>query len=252
MYLLTLLFLLLESIFLYGNLDENTDILIYTTTHYKKIIKSNRFYSNKIIFKIQNTYNTTALACSARFDVFKFPSIAEMKYNKILYLDTDILVTRDLNPIFDLIQEDVIYALQEGTIDSYNGIGWDYWGNILFGNSVNNYIDKSAFSSGIMLFNNCEKIKRVFKQTRKIIKENTDTRICYDQPCIVYCAFINNAYNNKILNNWAKFSESNNLLNIYTDKTLIHYAGGVGLHEHKYRNMSNDLTLYKMVNPISI
>ena len=45
-----LLFLLLESIFIYGNLDDTTDILIYTSKKFKNIIQSSTLYCNKIKF----------------------------------------------------------------------------------------------------------------------------------------------------------------------------------------------------------
>lgn len=243
---LKLLYLLLESLYLYGNLDEDTHILIYTSTQFMEIIKTSKLYSNKIIFETNDNYNTVDSACKSRLDLFQFPILSN--YNKILYLDTDILIINDINPIFDLIQENVIYAVEEGEIDSYSGTGWDYWGNILFGNSIHNYTDKSAFSSGVMLFNNCKKIKKVFKKVKETMQSRQDVRLCYDQPYIVYCAFMKNAYNNKSLNKWTAIND----LNIYTDKTIIHFAGGVGIHQHKIINMVEFLVKYKEYNPNSV
>ena len=45
--------------------------------------------------------------------------------------------------------------------------------------------------------------------------------------------------NNKTLNEWAVIND----LNIYGNKTLIHFAGGVGIHIHKYINMMQYLKL---------
>ena len=51
---LKMLYLLLESLYLFGNLDNNTNILIYTHTEFmQKIIKSG-FYNDKIIFEIND------------------------------------------------------------------------------------------------------------------------------------------------------------------------------------------------------
>jgi hypothetical protein len=64
-----MLYLLLESIFIYGNLDENTNILIYTSTLFMNIIKqSHLFNSEKIMFEINDTYNSIDSACKARLD----------------------------------------------------------------------------------------------------------------------------------------------------------------------------------------
>jgi hypothetical protein len=63
--------------------------------------------------------------------------------------------------------------------------------------------------------------------------------ICYDQPYIVYGAKTMGIMNNKTLNEWAVIND----LNIYGNKTLIHFAGGVGIHIHKYINMMQYLKL---------
>ena len=44
-------FLLLESIKLYGTLDEQTQILVYTSSEFMKIIKNSAFFNkDKIVF----------------------------------------------------------------------------------------------------------------------------------------------------------------------------------------------------------
>ena len=82
-------FLLLESLFIYGDLDYNTHILVYTSTPFmNKIKQSHLFNDEKIKFNINDIYNNKA--CKARLDLFNLPSITT--YNKILYLDIDILL----------------------------------------------------------------------------------------------------------------------------------------------------------------
>jgi hypothetical protein len=83
-------FLLLESIFIYGNLDNNTHILVYTSTAFMNIIKKSHLFNEKIKFEINDTYNNIDRACKARLDLFNLPST--INYNKILYLDTDIII----------------------------------------------------------------------------------------------------------------------------------------------------------------
>jgi len=93
-----MVFILLESIFIYGNLDENTDILLYTTTPFMNKIKESHLYNDKIKFEINDTYNNLDKACKARLDLFNLPSIKN--YNKMLYLDTDIVIKDDMNKVF--------------------------------------------------------------------------------------------------------------------------------------------------------
>ena len=223
--------LLLESIFIYGNLDDNTNILVYTSTPFMNKIKQSHIFNNeKIIFEINDSYNDIDKACKARLDLFNLPSITN--YNKILYLDTDILVKDDINKVFNVCKDDIFYVLEEGAINDVS----DYWGKSLFGKEVSNYKDKTAFTSGILLFNNCETIKDLFNKIKHdIVKRPYDFK-CYDQPYIVYNAFNYNLYNNKIL----KTLVVNNDNNIYSDKVIHHFPGGPGVYQHKI----NDMTIF--------
>jgi predicted O-methyltransferase YrrM len=215
-------YLLLESVFIYGNLDDNTNILVYTTRPFmNKIKQSHLFNAEKVKFEINDTYNDIDKACKARLDVFSLASIAN--YNKILYLDTDIIIKDDINKVFSVCKEDILYALEEGEINSKD----DFWGTSLFGDEVNNYNDKTAFSSKIMLFNNCQQIRYLFEK----IKEDISNRYHYfhDQPYIVYNAFKYNLYNNKLLKPFVVWND----YNIHSDKVIYHFPGDPGNAQRK-------------------
>jgi lipopolysaccharide biosynthesis glycosyltransferase len=238
-------FLLLESIFIYGILDDNTDILVYTSTPFMYMIKKSHLFNNeKITFEINDTYNNINKACKARLDLFNLSSITN--YNKILYLDTDILVKDNINKVFDVCEEDILYVLEEGEIYS----DYDYWGNTLFGDEINNYNDKTAFTSGILLFNNCEKIKDLFNKINEDIVKRPYNFACHDQPYIVYNAFKYNLYNNKILKSLVVNSDNN----IHSDKVIHHFPGGPGLYHLKIYSMTiflnniKDFTINNNIN----
>jgi lipopolysaccharide biosynthesis glycosyltransferase len=230
-------YLLLESILTYGNLDDNTIILVYTSTPFMDIIKiSPLFNEHKIKFEINETLDTIDKACKARLDLFNLPSITN--YNKILYLDTDIIVKNDINKLFDVCKEDILYVLEEGdlTVTSH-----DYHGISLFGDELNNYDDKTAFTSGILLFNNCEKIKDLFNKINEDIIKRPRDFVCCDQPYIIYNAFKYQLYNNKIL----KSLVVNNDHNIHSDKVIHHFPGGPGIYQHKIDYMTTFLNNIK-------
>ena len=106
-------YLMLESIFIYGNLGNNTKILVYTSTPFMYMIKQSHLFNSEIMtFEINDTYDSVSKACKARLDLFTLPSI--IKYNKILYLDTDILIKNAINNVFDVCKEDILYVLEEG------------------------------------------------------------------------------------------------------------------------------------------
>ena len=221
-------FLLLESIFIYGNLDDNTNILVYTSTQFMNMIKLSHLFCDKIKFEINDTYDNIDKSCKARLDLFNLPSIT--KYNKILYLDTDILVKDNINKVFNVCEEDILYVLEEGEINSNT----DFWGKTLFDSEVNNYENKTAFTSGILLFNKCEKIQDLFQKINEDIVIRPYNFHCYDQPYIVYNAFKYNLYNNKIL----KSLVVNNDNNIHSDKVIHHFPGGPGVYQHKIDAMT--------------
>ena len=222
-------FLLLESIFIYGSLDKNTKILIYTSTPFMNMIKDSRFFNDdKIEFEINDTYNNIDKACKARLDLFNLPSIT--KYDKILYLDTDILIKGNIKKVFEICKEDILYVLEEAEIDNKQG----FWGLTLFGDEVNNYNDKTAFTSGILLFNNCEKIKGLFSKINEDIINRPYKFACYDQPYIIYNAFKYNLYDNKLLKQYVVNHDNN----IYSDKIIHHFPGCPGIYQHKIRAMT--------------
>ena len=229
-------YLLLESIFIYGNLDDKTDILIYTSTEFMNIIKESHLFCERIKFEINDTYNDIEKSCKARLDLFKLQSAAN--YSKILYLDTDILIKGDINKVFDIIEDDIVYVLEENSIDADDAY---YGGQRLFGDEINNYADKSAFTSGILLFNNCEKMHFLFDRINDDMINRPYVFGCHDQPYIVYNAFKYGLFNNKVLKSFAV----NNYHNINSEFIIHHFPGGPGIYEHKIRYMFNFLTSAK-------
>ncbi len=226
-------YLLLESIHIYGELDSNTDILIYTTTDFQNIIKQSHLYCERIKFVINDNYTSITDGCCARIDLFNFDCISQ--YNKVLYLDTDIIVRASLNTIFNLCQKDILYTLEEGTI--IDDTGW--WGKYLFSSDVEKYSDKTAFTSGILLFNTGITICNLFKAIKHDINIRKEQMSFYDQPFIVFNAFYYDLYDNKILKDYAV----NNSDDQNSTKIIHHFPGGPGpgIYTHKIERMKHYL-----------
>jgi len=235
-------YLLLESIKLYGNLKDNVDILVYTTTNFMNLIKNNRLYSKKIKFEINDSYVTIEKACKARLDIFKFKNIDN--YEKILYLDTDVIIkntiTKDMNDVFDIAKDNILYVIEEGEI----GDSDDSHGKTLFGDEINNYSDKSAFTSGILLFKNCSEMKYLFEKINLDTINRPHYFSCHDQPYIVYNAVKYNLFDNKIL----QLVAANNNNNVNSDIIIHHFPGGVGNYVRKNTIMSLFLNNLKNTN----
>ena len=239
-----MLFLLLDSIYTFGQLDSNTDILIYTTSGFAKTVADATRFKHKIRFLINDTYTSIQQACVSRLDLFRLlDELMHTKrpsgYSKILYLDTDIIVKRPLTPLFELAKKNVLYTLEEGSIVNKSP---NFWGGNLFSDAERAiHADKSAFTSGILLFKNCPEIRNLFDVIKRDLNERKTQNAFYDQPFIVYNAFKHNLFDNKVLRSYAVNRSSN----IYSPMILHHFSGGVGKDRFKTKQMIAFLMLLK-------
>ena len=197
---LCMLYLLLESLYLFGELNNEIDILIYTSSQFKQMIIESKWNSDRLVFETTENINTVTKACCARLNLFTLSSVT--KYEKILYLDTDIIVTGSLTKLFDISEENILYTVKEGFItDQFHG-GYSKikeWATLFNNNDYLYYKNRSAFTTGILLFNNCPAIVKLFQCILKQIQG----RSVIDQPFIIYNAFKYNLYNNTLLQNVA-------------------------------------------------
>jgi hypothetical protein len=225
-------YLLLESITKYGELQDDCEILVYTNTEFMKMIMQN-CDNTKIKFAINDGYSSIEKACKARLDYFSLKRY-NFAYAKVLYLDTDIIITKPIAHIFDICEKDLLYVLEEGLLtwnDDY------YGGKSLFNNDFHEYEDISAFTSGILLFKNCDKIRWLFDKIKEDIIARPFALGCHDQPYFVYAAFKYAAYDNKIMKKYCV----NNDFSIHSDKIIYHFPGGPGLYANKLKIMTNFL-----------
>lgn len=236
-----LLNLLLKSYKLFGNPSDCIDYLIICSPEFKKKIK-----------KILNSLNikgkiwcldlkTQFDACCSRLKIFDYPDIKF--YNKILYLDCDVLITNSIDKVLDLPIDNKIYALQEECHRFFHCQ--------LFNDKEYKLLDKSCtFSSGVLLFNNNIKIKNLFseilvhinkelkkynyEQVFKQKKQVNFRHIFGDQPFIVYQTVKNNLYDNKKLINLVINNPNN-----FNGETISHFPNGPGKCEDKINKMKS-------------
>lgn len=228
--------LLLNSLYKYGDLDQSTDILIYTSTEF--MLQMRPKFKDSVIFKTNDSIQTVVAASAARLDIFDFPEVAE-KYEKILYLDTDVLVIRPLKPIFDLATEDRLYALEEGSLDLE--VPYDYWGKDLFApGEVAALEDKTGFSAGVLLFKNTETIRALFQRIKAHIATTPGVGF-FEQAHMVYNAIKSNLKENQAMKPHVAINETS----VKTTKTILHFAGSPGDHQSKYAKMFGFMRLFE-------
>lgn len=226
---INLINLLLKSYKLFGNSPDDVDYLIICNPNFQKKIQAifNNLNINGKIWCID--LKTKFEAGYSRLKIFGYPNIN--LYNKILYLDCDILVTNSVNNILDFQLENKLYALQENC--------HRYCHAEMFTDKEYKLLDKSSgFGSGILLFNNNTIIEDLFSQILLHIHNHITSMLpipgCLDQPFIVYHAVKNNLYNNQKLINIVINNPRN-----FNNETISHFPGGPGNYQSKIVKMTN-------------
>lgn len=221
--------LLLKSYKLFGNSSDDVDYLIICNTNFQKKIQeifdnlniSGKIWCIDLKTKFEAEYS--------RLKIFDYPDIN--LYNKILYFDCNILVTNSINNILNFQLENKLYALKEDCHRDHHCK--------MFTDEEFNLLDKSsAFSSGILLFNNNIIIKDLFSQILLHIHNHITTMlpisVCLTQSFIVYHAVKNNLYDNQKLINIVINNPNN-----FNNETISHFPGEPGHSESKIEKMSN-------------
>jgi O-methyltransferase len=229
----------------------NTDILILTTSDFLPNIKEKINNVSSIKYMILDNLTTLFQAGCARLNIFSYEHID--KYEKILYLDTDILIAKSLNILFDLeINENKIYALEEGTTVDHVFYGGQFFnesrseaskdlGASLCPESRSEASKNlTGFTSGILFFKNTNAIKDLFGSINEhiqdyIYEKHNPIPCCLDQPFIVYHSISQNKYDNQLLKKYIENKHDYNL----TDKIIYHFPGGPGNYQSKYIKMTN-------------
>jgi FkbM family methyltransferase len=237
-----LLEILMATVKLYSNL-ENIDFLVFTSENLKGRIDE---VSAKLEIPIQiQIFNFTGLheGLCARMRIFDYCDID--KYDKVLYLDTDIVVQNDISVLFAQDIEEKLYALKEGTI------GHEYYGSDFFDF---NTIDKNipGMNSGILLFKPTSTILQLFRDAHQhmssIFIQNKPMPSCSDQALINYHFVKNGRHQTGFLEKYGliyaneRFSTPPAPPSGPTDIILCHFAAPVGDANGKKARMIKHVT----------
>jgi hypothetical protein len=186
-------------------------------------------------------------AACARLRIFDYPSISE--YDKIFYLDTDILIKKDLSLLFEEDLDEVVYVISEGTIGEPN-LGRDFFDFTKFTPSL------PGVNSGTLLFKNTEKIRLLFTKITTHIENHVAASLpipaCADQPFISYNLINESMYNNTLLAPFISLygAEENTVTN-YDTSVICHFSFPIGNFSHKWHRMKDFFkTLLKTEAPI--
>jgi hypothetical protein len=176
-------------------------------------------------------------------------------YEKVLYLDTDIIVQNDLNVLFNKEIDDCVYAVKEGPI------GHEYFGGWFFDFSKFDK-DAPAMNSGTLLFRPSSAIRKIFSDINAHIKRMKDAGeklpICMDQPFLNYHLSINDKRDIEYLDTYILLYNDNPPPPPMApnDVILCHFSWPYGNARHKKERIekyvTHILTNYDVLKKVSI
>ena len=159
----------------------------------------------------------------SKLDIFDYPEIDH--YEKIIYVDADSIFIKDPVPIFDAIQEDLVYVLGEGNIlcDA------EYWGRSLFLKENAQYVDREGLSSCVIGFKNIPAIKKMFIKTKQAfyLDMYQNKLKFYDQPFLNFYFIHNNICNTSALKLFVRSREPAQSA-VDGGRVIVHFAGCPG------------------------
>ena len=212
--------------------DCTIDFLVYTTGEFRELIEEKLPGSGwscntntmwQLRFFEKNFYKSMNQARISKLDIFDYPEIEN--YEKIIYIDADSIFIKDPAPMFDAIQEDLVYVLGEGNVlcDA------EYWGRSLFLKENAQYTDREGLSSCVLGFKNIPAIKKLFIKTKQAfyLDMYQNKLKFYDQPFLNFHFIHNNMCNTEVFKQFVKSRESAQSA-IDGGRTIVHFAGCPG------------------------
>lgn len=225
-----LLKIALQSMQKFGDKPADTDILIITEEQCNDDIVDMAERGNiKLDTFLLKGHDTIFLAALARAFIFQYPRIDE--YDRILYLDTDIIVSNSLSLILNKDPGTKLCGMREGRI------GHEWWGGDVFFDFTKVDKDTEAFSTCVLYFKNCREMKVLFNKIHESVITIYPTLegipITLEQPFIIYTAVMNDAYDNSLLNGLVVNHPDN-----YSKQVISHFPIGPGDYTSKLFKMN--------------
>ena len=222
----------------YDKFNKDSDIcyLVITYERFESAIKKSMHNIDFIKYDIwlldvcnslinkENIYDATCM----RYYIYAYPKINQ--YQKILYLDCDIIVLDKLDGMFDVCIEDVLYFVHE-PMHRYNHC------SLFTDEEYKNLSSNSSFTTAIMLFNNNSIVTAYLENIYLYIKEFKsifpNPLPAYDRPIVNKLCIYKQVSNNTMLNNFcfnmaAEDTEDKLELLFNHNYKVVHFATKVG------------------------
>lgn len=212
----------LKSLLAYSDPRDFDLLFITNDLNEKEILAIKDLYKfSHTLMKVPNDYDL-ASALFRKFDIIDYSPMA--KYDKVLFLDCDIIIQKNIATIFDLqpiLEKGILYASKEEN-SSHENIFWS------LGNYKPAQLDFfrreniKCFNSGTFMFKPCAKMTGYFKKLRKFARKYENKHF-YDQSFLNYFFNARKAANTTLMEGRVKiFAE---VEKCYKNEVILHYAG---------------------------
>lgn len=172
---------LFASYKIFSKANSQLDFLVFTSEAFRERVEGLAADFNlQIAVKILDINSMIEAGC-ARLRIFEYEHINN--YNKIMYLDTDIIIQGDIMTLFDCLKEDKLYARQE-----YDIAGTGH--GALFFDFTQFPPTTPSLNTGTLLFRNSHTIRQIFHDIKEhmgaLRQRNSLWPDCMDQSFIAY------------------------------------------------------------------
>ena len=238
-YYLSMFKVFLESLTLFSNCSKFDFLIICDKVAHKDIKDFEELRKfKKVYFMKVPVDKDLKHALLRKFDIAKFEDF--MKYSKILYTDIDMIIQKDINKVFNMIElkPNKLYATEEGEIDG------EYWKLNAYKNSNIEKLKQEnvkSFNSGFYMFQPSEEMRQHFINVKKLGISYIDKPYFYDQPLLNYYFNINrlSITSKKLKSIYIMFPVETQ----YYPKAIILHIAGLGRYMQKSQIMKDYLEL---------
>lgn len=265
--------LLLESMDMYGEVTDDVEYMIITHPD----LEDDVHVCLKGYNRIKHTIKTVDIqhekdATCCRFKIFDL--IKPDEFQKILYIDIDVLITNKLDNILSIDTQNKLCALREGPHRKRHALLFD---DVTFEELKDT---RGTFNAGVLLFEPCTKIRKLFDSTVDLLNKTFtqsginqslyslhedppapthemvgdfvkyhDDGVMFkevnDQNYLNYTAIKTNMYEHKL---WTTVVLNPKTHKDFKGHVISHFAGNYGIAEKKEIKMKEYLEFLKNEN----
>lgn len=217
------------------NISNRLDVMIMCDESYEPYVRTHIPYAHVFL----TDKNESAAQTSMRkLEIFSYPTIDN--YEHILYLDGDVVVTKDITELFKLdISNDILYVKKE--TEDINAFNMLFFGLRAYTEDHMRMFQEKKhcpFNAGHFLFKNSIEMKHHFNNILNMIKEWKGD-FFYEQSFMNHYFQLNGKYNTHVLDAHISLYDGVTLTHMDDHATLIHCFKAHLPLDFKLMNMKN-------------